>query len=62
MTTKAIIGDCASCESSYNIQFEQELVSEELPEHCPFCGEIIEDLVEDYIDDETDELDNGEWD
>ncbi|CAB4133314.1 hypothetical protein UFOVP250_119 [uncultured Caudovirales phage] len=62
MTTKALMGDCASCESSYNIQYQAELVSEDLPEHCPFCGEVIEDLVEDYIEDDVDELDTGEWD
>jgi len=32
-----------------------------LPEHCPFCGEQIEELSEDYIEDD-DDLDNGEWD
>jgi hypothetical protein len=39
----------------------EEMVSQELPEHCPFCGEIIEELSEDYIEDE-DDMDNGEWD
>jgi hypothetical protein len=39
----------------------EELVSQDLPEHCPFCGEIIEELSEDYID-EDDNLDNEEWD
>jgi hypothetical protein len=32
-----------------------------LPEHCPFCGEVIQELSEDYIE-EDDELDNEEWD
>jgi hypothetical protein len=40
----------------------EEMVSQELPEHCPFCGEIIEELSEDYIEDEDDDLDNKEWD
>jgi hypothetical protein len=40
----------------------EELVSEELPEFCPFCGETIDSLSEDeYIED--DELNDEEkWD
>jgi hypothetical protein len=38
-----------------------EMVSQELPEICPFCGEQIEELSEDYIEDD-DDLDNEEWD
>jgi hypothetical protein len=41
----------------------QELVSEELPEFCPFCGEPIDTLSEEeeYIED--DELNDDEkWD
>jgi hypothetical protein len=37
-----------------------EMVSQELPENCPFCGEIIEELSEEYIEDD-DNLDNEEW-
>jgi hypothetical protein len=40
----------------------EEMVSQELPQHCPFCGEIIDELSEEYIEDEDDEMDNGEWD
>jgi hypothetical protein len=58
---KQLMGECLSCESSYSISFIEELVSQELPEHCPFCGEIIQELSEDYVEDE-DILDNGEWD
>jgi hypothetical protein len=61
MTNKNLNGECTSCESTYSIQFVEELVSQELPEHCPFCGEVIEELSEDYIEDE-DDLDTGEWD
>ena len=39
----------------------EEMVSQDLPEHCPFCGEIIEELQEEYIEDD-DDMDNGEWD
>lgn len=62
MTNKIISGDCHSCESSYNIEFVEELVSEELPEHCPFCGEIIDELSEAYIEDDNDLDDDEKWD
>ena len=61
MTQKQLSGDCSSCESTYSVSFMEEMVSQELPEHCPFCGEQIEELSEDYIEDD-DDLDNAEWD
>jgi hypothetical protein len=61
MTEKSLTGDCQNCESTYSIQYTEELVSQELPEHCPFCGEIIEELSEDYIEDD-DDLEDKEWD
>jgi hypothetical protein len=61
MTQKQLSGDCLSCESTYSIAFMEEMVSQELPEHCPFCGEQIEELSESYIE-EDDNLDNEEWD
>ena len=61
MTQKQLSGDCSSCESTYSIAFMEEMVSQELPEHCPFCGEQIEELSESYIE-EDDNLDNEEWD
>ena len=61
MTNKSIVGECLSCESSYNIQFAPEFVSQEYPEHCPFCGEVIEEIQEEYIEDEDDDLDDEEW-
>jgi hypothetical protein len=61
MTEKSLSGECLSCESTYSIAFVEELVSQELPEHCPFCGEIIQELSEDYVEDE-DDLDDEEWD
>jgi hypothetical protein len=39
----------------------QELVSDEYPEFCPFCGEKIDELSEEYIEDD-DDSDNEEWD
>jgi hypothetical protein len=60
MNEKSITGECLNCESSYDIQYVEELVSQEYPEHCPFCGEPIEELSEDYIEDD-DDLDDEEW-
>ena len=61
MTNKSLTGECLNCESTYTVEFMEEMVSQELPEHCPCCGEQIEELSEDYIEDE-DDLDTGEWD
>jgi len=61
MTNKTLSGDCQSCESTYSVTFMEEMVSQDLPEHCPFCGEQIEELSEDYIEDD-DDLDNEGWD
>ena len=61
MNQKQLTGECLSCESTYSVAFMEELVSQDLPEHCPFCGEIIQELSEDYIEDEDDELDIEEW-
>ena len=59
---KTITAECSNCESSYDIIYQEQLVSEEYPEICPFCGEQIDELTEsDYIEDE-DAMDNQEWD
>jgi hypothetical protein len=61
MTTRTITAECLNCESSYDVQFEEELVSQEYPEHCPFCGEPIEELSEhSYIEDDDSENEE-EW-
>lgn len=62
MTNKSLSGECLSCESTYSVSFMEEMVSQDLPEHCPFCGEQIEELSEDYIEDDEDDLDTKEWD
>jgi hypothetical protein len=62
MTNKQISGECHSCESSFEVGYVEELVSQEYPEHCPFCGEVIEEIQEEYIEDDDDDMDNGEWD
>jgi NAD-dependent SIR2 family protein deacetylase len=62
MSIKSISGDCLSCESTYNIEYMEGMVSQDLPEHCPFCGEVIEELTESYIEDEDDFEDDEKWD
>jgi predicted nucleic acid-binding Zn-ribbon protein len=61
MSNKNLSGECLSCESTYTVQFMKEMVSQELPEHCPFCGDIIEELSEEYIEDDDDNVDTEEW-
>lgn len=62
MTEKYITGECESCESTFEISFSEELVSDDMPTFCPFCGEQIDDLQEEYIDDDEDEDENKGWD
>ena len=56
--TKLVQGECLNCESSFEVAYVEQLVSTELPEHCPFCGEIIVDIQEEYIEDEDDITDD----
>jgi hypothetical protein len=62
MTNKSMTGDCSSCESTYSIEFMEELVSEEFPEYCPFCGETIDELSEEYVEEDDDPEDENQWD
>jgi predicted nucleic acid-binding Zn-ribbon protein len=62
MTNKIVNGECDSCESSYSVSYMEEIVSSEIPEHCPFCGEIIEELSEEYIEEDDSNDDETEWD
>ena len=61
--TKLVTGECLNCESSFEIAYVEQLVSQEIPEHCPFCGERIDDITEDYIEDEEQDLsdDDLKW-
>ena len=61
MTHKSVTVDCENCESTFGVDYMEELVSQEYPEHCPFCGEHIEEVQESYIEDD-DDLDDEEWD
>lgn len=36
------------------------MVSQEMPEYCPFCGEHLEEISEEFIED--DEIEEEEWD
>jgi NAD-dependent SIR2 family protein deacetylase len=57
MATKYTSASCASCESTFGVDFMEEMVSEDLPQYCPFCGEEIEDVVEEFGDEEFETLD-----
>ena len=59
--TKLVTGECLNCESSYEVAYVEQLVSSELPEHCPFCGEVIEEITEDYIEDDDLDEDDLKW-
>ena len=59
---KTITAECHNCESSYEVNYVEEIVSSDYPEFCPFCGEHIEEVTEEsYIEDEDDDLDEEEW-
>ena len=59
--SKIVTGECLNCESSYEVAYVEQLVSQDLPEHCPFCGEIIEDIQEEYIEDDDITDDDLKW-
>jgi NAD-dependent SIR2 family protein deacetylase len=61
MTQKIMSGDCSNCESTYSVEYMEEMVSQELPEHCPFCGEVIESISEEYVEDDEQD-DETKWD
>jgi NAD-dependent SIR2 family protein deacetylase len=64
MTEKMVTAECSSCESSFAIEYVEEMVSQDFPEHCPFCGEVIDEITEEsYIEDDDDYGDDvKEWD
>lgn len=59
--SKLVQGECLNCESSFEVAYVEQLVSTELPEHCPFCGEVIEDIQEEYIEDDDITDDDLKW-
>ena len=54
---KIITAECENCDSSFQIVYMEELVSEELPCCCPFCGENMDEknMQEEFLDDDLDE-------
>ena len=52
MANKVIAGECLECESSYYVEFAEELTSKEIPHFCPFCGSPTDDVTEEDIEDE----------
>ena len=61
MNEKNVSGECSSCESSFDVSYVQQFVSQELPQYCPFCGEEIEEIQEHYIEEDDSDLDE-KWD
>ena len=57
MTHKVMAGECISCESTYYVEYVEQLASQEIPQYCPFCGTRTEDVTEEHID-EKDQIDD----
>ena len=61
MADKIITADCNNCESTFEIAYEEELVSDQLPSFCPFCGEAVEDVTEQVYEEDDEDEDIEEW-
>ena len=62
MLEKLVTAECSECVSSFEMTYQEELVSKDLPCYCPFCGEKIEDVQEEeYIDQDDDFDEIEEW-
>ena len=59
---KFVTGECENCESSFEVAFVEELVSDDKPSFCPFCGEQIDNIQEEYIEDDELDEDDERWD
>jgi len=55
MTSRTVHVDCKECESDFIIDYDEEVVSKDVPEVCPFCGEPIES-VEDLNEDDDEDM------
>ena len=62
MTEKLVTAECENCDSSFELAYAEEMVSDETPNFCPFCGERIEDIQEEYIDEDELDEDDDKWD
>jgi hypothetical protein len=61
MADKIITADCNNCESTFEIAYEEELVSDQLPSFCPFCGEAVEDVTEQVYEEDDEDEDIEGW-
>jgi NAD-dependent SIR2 family protein deacetylase len=62
MTDKHLAIECEKCESDYEMKFDDEKTSSDIPEVCPFCGENIVSTSEVYIEDDLTDDDGEKWD
>lgn len=58
MSIRTLSGECLECESTYAIEYMEEMTSSELPEFCPFCGSPIDALSDEAenVDDDDEDL------
>jgi hypothetical protein len=59
---KIVSGECENCESSFEVAFSEDFVSDSTPTFCPFCGETIDNIQEEYIEDDELTEDDERWD
>jgi hypothetical protein len=62
MTEKLITAECENCESSFELAYTEELVSDPIPNYCPFCGDPIDNIQEEYINEDELDEDDERWD
>lgn len=60
MSEKLVSAECIECESTFELAYTEEMVSDPTPNFCPFCGEKIEEINEEYIEDDNFD-ENTEW-
>ena len=60
MSEKIVSAECIECESTFELAYTEEMVSDPTPNFCPFCGEKIEEISEEYIEDDNFD-ENAEW-
>lgn len=58
--SKVINSICDSCESEFELKFNENLVKDHEEVLCPFCGETIETIEED-VPEEFDLFDEDSW-
>lgn len=58
--SKVINSICDSCESEFELKFNENLVKDHEEVLCPFCGEAIETIEED-VPEEFDLFDEDSW-